>query len=137
MAPSLFALPLEVFVLEAPLLSQQTVTEEETDMIKSGCGNQRNSAEWSAARNAEYGVYVAKLQLGSAYGCWMSLYEISRETYEALGTFENDDYLSERLIRKGKLLYKYENERSCPEPMELVKNDRYRELCAMLLDKTE
>lgn len=89
---------------------------------------------WSAAYNEDYDVYVAKVQFSSAYGCWMALYEISPETYDRIGTFENDDYQSERLIRKGKLLYKYENDRNAPEPSEIIKNDNYWVLCCMLLD---
>lgn len=101
--------------------------------IKRGCGNQSNSSSWSMAYNEDYRKYVAMLSYSSAYGCWMALYEIPRETFEKAGTFENDDYKTENMIRKGKLLYRYENERNYPEPFESVKADNYYELCYMLL----
>lgn len=109
-------------------------SEDNDNMIKRGCGNQSNSSAWSAAYNKEYKKYVAMLQFGSAYGGWMSLYEISKETFDKAGTFENDDYLTERMIRKGRLLYKYENDRNSPEPMNFVKDENYEELCRILLE---
>lgn len=104
-------------------------------MIKSGRGNQGNSANWSVAYNEDFEKYVAMLQFSSAYGGWISLYEIPRETFELAGTYENDDYKTERMIRKGKLLYKYENERNYPEPTEIVADEKYQQLCWMLLYK--
>lgn len=101
---------------------------------KTGCGNQSNSSSWSAAYIGEYGKYVAMLSLSSAYGCWEELYEISRETFEKIGTCDNDDYRSERLIRKGRLLYKYENERNYPEPMEIIADPDYMLLRQLLLE---
>lgn len=100
---------------------------------KKGCGNQSNSSNWSAAYIEEYEMYVAMLSFSSAYGCWEALYEISSKVFKQLGTFENDDYKSERLIREGRLLYKYENERNYPEPMEIVKDPCYEELRQILL----
>lgn len=100
--------------------------------MKKGRGNQSNSASWVVAYNADHDIYVAELTFSSAAGCWSSNYEIPRETYEIAGTFEDDDYKTERLIRKGRLLYKYENERNYPEPMEIVKDENYMELCWVL-----
>lgn len=106
---------------------------KETVKIKRGCGNQSNSSSWTAAYNEERNIYVAMLSFGSAYGCWEALYEIPGETYEACGTFENDDYKTERLIRKGRLLYRYENERNYPEPMEIINDPDYESLRRMLV----
>lgn len=108
---------------------------EPDDIVKRGRGNQSNSASWSAAYNRYEKKYVARLLFSSAGGCWESMYVISKETFDSLGTFDNDDYKSERLIRKGKLLYKYENERNYPEPTEIIYNDNYLILCGMLLEE--
>lgn len=106
---------------------------ETAPKLKKGCGNQSNSACWSAGYSEEYKKYAAMLSFSSACGCWESVYEITRETYEKAGTFEDDDYKTERLIRGGKLLYKYENERNFPEPMEIIKDENYEQLRSMLL----
>lgn len=103
--------------------------------IKKGQGNQSNSACWAAGYSEEYKMYAAILDFSSAYGCWESIYEISRETYEKAGSFVDDDYKTERLIRKGKVIYKYENDRNAPEPMERIFDDRWEELRNMLLGK--
>lgn len=78
-------------------------------------------------------MYVAMLSFSSAYGCWMSLYEIPKETFDKAGTFPDDDYVTERLIRNGRRLYLYENERNYPEPMEIIADDDYEDICRMLL----
>lgn len=104
-------------------------------MVKRGCGNQSNSASWCAAYNEEYGKYVAELSFSSAYGCWASDYIIPKKTFDKLGTFENDDYKSERLIRKGKRIYLYENERNYPEPTEIISDDNYEDLCRVLREE--
>lgn len=101
-------------------------------MKKAGCGSRSNSAKWTAAYLEDYRKYVAMLQFSSAAGGWMSLYEISKKTFEQVGTFDNDDYKTERLIRKGKLLYKYENERNYPEPIEIIRDENYEEFCRIL-----
>lgn len=101
-------------------------------MKKSGRGNKSNSALWTAAYDEAGRRYVAMLQFSSASGGWQSLYEISREAFERAGTFDGDDYKTERMIRKGKLLYKYENDRNCPEPTEIIRDDDYLMLIGML-----
>lgn len=104
------------------------------DKIKSGHGNQSNSADWSAMYNSKYDKYVAKVSYCSGCGFWISLYEINQEIYEKLGTFEKDDYKTERLIRKeGNILYKFEDERNWPEPTEIVYDSNYKKLCKELL----
>lgn len=103
--------------------------------IKHGCGNQRNSCSWSAGYIDWNDKYVAILSLSSAYGCWETIYEISEKTFEKLGTFENDDYISENLIRKGKLIYRYENERNYPEPTEMIEDPCYAEYEKILRKK--
>lgn len=102
--------------------------------IKSGHGNQINSADWSATYNSKYDKYVARVSYCSGCGFWMSLYEISKETYDKLGTFENDDYKTEQLIRReGNLLYRFEDERNWPEPTEIAYDSNYKVLCKQLL----
>lgn len=101
---------------------------------KRGCGNQSNSASWSAAYMEGYDKYVAMLSFSSAYGCWEALYEITENSFVKLGSFENDDYQSERLIRKGRLLYRYENERNYPEPTEIVADPDYEVFRQMLIN---
>lgn len=103
--------------------------------IKTGCGKERNSASWAVAYNQECDMYVAMLSFSSAYGCWMSMYEIPKESFDLAGTFEDDDYKTERMIREGRELYKYENERNYPEPYERIADENYRNLCKILLER--
>lgn len=108
------------------------MAEKKACAFKKGRGNQSNSAAWAAAYNKKHGIYVAKLYFSSAAGIWRSMYEITEKCFEQLGTFENDDYLSEELIKKGRCLYRFENERSYPEPLEMVYDDNYAALCKVL-----
>lgn len=108
--------------------------EREYVEVKRGCGNQSNSSSWSAAYLKDYDMYVALLSYSSACGCWEAIYEISAAAFERLGAFEDDDYKSERQIRKGRLLYRYENERNYPEPMEMIKDPCYEEYRRVLVN---
>lgn len=102
--------------------------------IKKGRGCKSNSSDWQAAYNSEYDKYVAKLHFSSAAGVWTSFYEIPKETYDLLGTIEDDDYKSEDLIKEGRRLYRYENERNYIEPVKITYDRNYKKLCRMLLD---
>lgn len=108
--------------------------ENDENMIRTGRGNVSNSASWYVAYNKEYDKYVARLIFSSAMGCWESFYEIPKSTYEKVGHFRDDDHKSEELIRKGRELYRYANERNYIEPTEITFDKDYQKLCYMLIE---
>lgn len=94
--------------------------------IKKGKGSESNSASWRAAYIKNSGGYYAMLNFSSAAGHWKSIYRITEEAFNKLGTFEDDDYKTEELIRKGECVYRFENERNSIEPVELVYDDNWK-----------
>lgn len=100
--------------------------------IKQGHGSESNSSLWRVAYCEEFKEYFGLVQFGSYAGAWCGIYRISKRDYEAAGTFEDDDYKTERMIRKGKQIYKYENDRNYPEPIDLVLKDKYSKLCKVM-----
>ena len=47
------------------------------------------------------GLYPAEIRYGGVGGASYKLYEIDKEIFDQVGTFEDDDYKLERLITKG------------------------------------
>ena len=75
------------------------------------------------------GRYTAEIRFGGVGGASYKLYEIDKETYDRVGTFEDDDYKSERLIREGgRKLYVSMIDRNMPGFDEVIGRD-YRKLC--------
>ena len=74
-------------------------------VFKEGCGTASNAQHWIVCWDRYYDFYTAELNFGGI-GCRsMSLWEINKEIYDQVGTFEDDDYKSERLIQTGRCLY--------------------------------
>ena len=98
--------------------------------FKYGRGNKSNSSSWYCAHDTENDTYLAVKSFGSAQGHWFSLWKINEETWKQVGTFEDDDYKSERLISEGELIYKLEDERNYPMPDEVINDSNYKTLFA-------
>lgn len=105
-------------------------------IFKEGCGNKSNSSKWKCAYNSMTGEYTAALFFSSYQGTWLSLYIINKDIWDKVGTFENDDYKSERLIKTGELAL--EREYTChwgPPMPDKVKDPEYQTRFAWYLDK--
>ena len=98
-------------------------------LFKQGKGNADNSSHWKACFDVQEGRYTAEVRFGGAGGASYKLYEITKEIYDQIGTFEDDDYKSERLIREGgRALYVSMFDRNVPGCDEVIDRD-YRNLC--------
>ena len=75
------------------------------------------------------GRYTAEIRFGGAGGASYKLFEINKEIFDQIGTFADDDYKSERLIRNGgRILYISMFDRNIPGCDEVIDRD-YRKLC--------
>lgn len=101
-------------------------------LIKKGCGNESNSSSWKIAYCEESGEYFAMLSFCSYAGSWCSIYKISKEACDMAGSFEDDGYRTEEMLRKGEKIYLYDNEQNYPEPVEMYYDEKYRKLCDAL-----
>lgn len=81
---------------------------------------------WEACLDKETGSCTARLQICGSWGTTAEFYEIGRETYEALG---DSSQSPENLIRQGRALFRYENDRNAPENA-TVYDEGYRRLLA-------
>ena len=85
-----------------------------------------NSARWECAHDLDTDMYWGITSFGSSEGMWFSGYEITKEIWNLVGTYENDDYISERLIRKGRLICRHDDEKNWPCPQEEIIDKDYR-----------
>ena len=98
-------------------------------VFKQGKGNAGNSAHWKACFDTQEGRYTAEIRFGGAGGASYKLFEINKEIFDLIGTFADDDYKSERLIRNGgRILYISMFDRNILGCDEVIDRD-YRELC--------
>ena len=98
-------------------------------VIKKGKGNASNSSNWKVCFDTMEGRYTAEIRFGGADGASYKLYEINKEIFDQAGTFEDDDYKSERLIRNGgRMLYVSMVDRNTPGSDDVIDRD-YRKLC--------
>ena len=90
----------------------------------------RSASCWKVCCDpSEEGRYTAELHFGGAGGASYSLYEIDKEIFDQVGTFEDDDYKSERLIvNKGRSLFRSEVSRHSLG-YDIVFDKSYREIC--------
>ena len=79
---------------------------------------------WKACYDAETGRYTAETSGPGSY----NLYEITKETWEKVGTKEKSDRDSYRLISDGRHLYMDVNDR-CGPPYTVVLDSDYPVLC--------
>ena len=99
-------------------------------VFKQGQGNADNSSCLKVCFDTQDGRYTAELRFGGVGGASYKLYEINKEIFDRVGTFEDDDYKSERLIREGgRKLYISMVDRNMPGCDDVIDRD-YRKLCA-------
>lgn len=101
--------------------------------IKEGRGNASNSNFWVVCFNEENGKYTAYLGFGSDMMMMASFYEITKEIFDTVGTFSDDDYKSQKLIRTGRLLY-YREDSKWSMPYEKIEDENYEEWCSWYFD---
>lgn len=70
--------------------------------------NEKSGNYWTAYYDEKENRYFARIMYISREGLEQYDYEITRDIYARLGTFE-DDTENERLIRTAKLAYSFEN----------------------------
>ena len=99
-------------------------------VFKEGEGNAGNSSHWKVCCDMQgEGRYTAEIRFGGAGGASYKLFEINKEIFDQVGTFEDDDYKSERLIKEGgRMLYASMVDRNTPGFDEVIDRD-YRNLC--------
>lgn len=97
-------------------------------LFKDGIGNASNASYWKVCYDEENEIYTAQKRFMGAGGYSMSLYEITKDIFDKVGTFEDDDYKSERLISEGRELYRRVDEK-CSPPYDDVSDKNYRTLC--------
>ena len=74
--------------------------------FKEGRGGATNASVWKLCHDDERDLYTAELRFIGYSGSSYDLYEINKDIYDTAGTFENDEYKSEELIRTGRRLYR-------------------------------
>ncbi|MBQ6067537.1 MAG: hypothetical protein IJK89_12050 [Clostridia bacterium] len=70
--------------------------------------NEKKGNNWTAYHDPDAGRYFAEIIYTSREGREQYDYEITRDIYSRLGTFE-DDTDNERLIKTAKMTYSFEN----------------------------
>jgi len=98
-------------------------------IFKEGCGTASNACHWTVCYDNMLGIYTARVGFGGAGGSSVRLYQITKEIFDKVGTFEDDDYKSERLIATGRILYGCENSKYASGPDERVFDKNWRSLC--------
>lgn len=98
-------------------------------IFKEGCGTASNACHWTVCYDNVLGIYTARVGFGGAGGSSVRLYQITKEIFDKVGTFEDDDYKSERLIATGRILYGCENSKYASGPDERVFDKNWRSLC--------
>ena len=70
--------------------------------------SKKQGSNWTAYYDKDTGRYFAEIMYTSREGREQYDYEITRQIYERLGSF-NDDIENERLIKTAKMTYSFEN----------------------------
>ncbi len=95
---------------------------------KTGRGNKENSSFWTVVFDEDKNIYYGDVYLGNENGLWYSLYEINKDIYDMAGSFPNDDYKSQNLIKTGKLLYFVEDSIFSNGSQEEIIDQDYRKI---------
>ncbi len=96
---------------------------------KNGRGTKENSSNWTCVFDEENNLYYGETFLGNADGMFYTLYEINKEIYDTVGSFSNDDYKSQNLIKTGRLLYSLEDTNyGTPDHIEEVGDINYKQI---------
>ena len=102
---------------------------QSSNLYKTGEGTGDSSSRWTVCMSKK-GVYTAELYFMGAGGAHQWLYEIDKDVFDQSGTFENDDYKTENLIKeKGRRLYEAADERQT-QPWQAVADEDYDKLCS-------
>ena len=110
------------------ILSDTYKDRRSSNLYKTGDGTGDGSCRWTVCMTTK-GVYTAELYFMGGGGAHQELYEIDKEVFDLAGTFENDDYKTENLIReKGRRLYEAADERQT-QPWQAVADMDYDKLC--------
>lgn len=122
--------PHDMYIGEVVELITNVHDGKETDLFfKEGIGNAGNASRWTVCLDPKRNLYTAELRFCGAGGSMVALYEIVKDVFDQAGTFEGDDYKSERLIReKGRELFRIEDSRHV-EPCKTVFDPHFRMLC--------
>lgn len=70
-------------------------------VFKEGYGSSFSSARWKVCFDEEKALYTAELYFCGSGGAAYYLYEITKEIFDTVGTFGNDERKSEDLIHTG------------------------------------
>ena len=111
------------------ILSDSYKDHESSNLYKTGEGTGDGSSRWTVCMTKK-GVYTAELYFMGGGGAHQTLYEIDKEVFDKAGTFEDDDYKTENLIKeKGRRLYEAADERQT-QPWQAVADPDYDKLCS-------
>lgn len=111
------------------ILSDTYKDQRSANLYKTGEGTGDSSSRWTVCMTKK-GVYTAELYYMGAGGASQSLYEIDKDVFDQAGTFEDDDYKTENLIKeKGRRLYEAADERQT-QPWHAVADTDYDKLCS-------
>ena len=98
-------------------------------LFKEGLGSAGNATYWRVCMDPANDTYTAELRFGGAGGSMYGLYEINKDVYDRVGTFEKDDYKSERLIKEeGRELFRSEDSK-WSLPYDTVSDENFRKIC--------
>ncbi|MCQ2974620.1 MAG: hypothetical protein MJ211_07380 [Bacteroidales bacterium] len=78
-------------------------------IFKKGRGIDEYSSWWTVCFNNETQQYTAEINFQGPLSGNYYLYEITKEIYDKVGTFENDDFKTEDLIKTGRILFEDHN----------------------------
>lgn len=122
--------PHDMYVGEVvEILSDTYKDRRGCNRYKTGEGTGDGSSRWTVCMS-DTGVFTAELYFMGGGGAHQWLYEIDKEVFDHAGTFENDDYKTENLIKeKGRLLYEAADERQT-QPWQRVVEIDYDKLCS-------
>ena len=97
-------------------------------IFKEGRGNASNSCRWKVCHDTTNNIYTAEISFGGVGGSSYQLFQITKTIFDEVGTFEDDDYKSERLIGSGRELFRYDSGR-CAPAYYVIFDTSYATLC--------
>ena len=122
--------PHDMYIGEVVEILNDTYKDERSsNLYKTGIGTGDSSSRWTVCMS-NTGTYTAELYFMGAGGAHQWLYEIDKDVFDQAGTFENDDYKTEKLIKeKGRRLYEAADERNS-QAWQSVADTDYDTLCS-------
>ena len=122
--------PHDMYVGEVvEVLSNRYKDRQSSNLFKTGEGTGDGSGRWTVCMSNK-GVFTAELYFMGGGGAHQWLYEIDKDVFDQAGTFKNDDYKTENLIKeKGRFLYEAADEKQS-RPWQNVADMDYDKLCS-------